>query len=230
MKLVAKGRDGGEASVPPHHPVWHQGLYFFPGSEVALEQKCIGQEQLTKALMSFQRGSTPSSPTSSSPTGSSGDMSWGDRKGQWLRRRRLDGAINRVPVGFYEKVWKILQKVSWMLWRKQASWNSGRWWSMGGILPGVEVGWQVEARVAGRGVSLEHERVPLMQAHVFLWKCVFLWNHQCWILAEWLCSTAACCACPGLMYIVSAPKGHCSAIQLCAPGQKGCEKWSRKLL
>ncbi|NXD35629.1 KPB2 kinase, partial [Copsychus sechellarum] len=41
---------------------------------------------------------------------SSGDMSWGDRKGQWLRRRRLDGAINRVPVGFYEKVWKILQK------------------------------------------------------------------------------------------------------------------------
>uniref|UniRef100_A0A672V5N3 Phosphorylase b kinase regulatory subunit n=1 Tax=Strigops habroptila TaxID=2489341 RepID=A0A672V5N3_STRHB len=54
--------------------------------------------------------STPSSPTSASPAGSSGDMSWGDRKGQWLRRRRLDGAINRVPVGFYEKVWKILQK------------------------------------------------------------------------------------------------------------------------
>uniref|UniRef100_A0A8B9BXL5 Phosphorylase b kinase regulatory subunit n=1 Tax=Anser brachyrhynchus TaxID=132585 RepID=A0A8B9BXL5_9AVES len=38
------------------------------------------------------------------------NISWGDRKGQWLRRRRLDGAINRVPVGFYEKVWKILQK------------------------------------------------------------------------------------------------------------------------
>uniref|UniRef100_A0A672V555 Phosphorylase b kinase regulatory subunit n=1 Tax=Strigops habroptila TaxID=2489341 RepID=A0A672V555_STRHB len=57
-----------------------------------------------------QRSSTPSSPTSASPAGSSGDMSWGDRKGQWLRRRRLDGAINRVPVGFYEKVWKILQK------------------------------------------------------------------------------------------------------------------------
>uniref|UniRef100_A0A8C0UKK9 Phosphorylase b kinase regulatory subunit n=1 Tax=Cyanistes caeruleus TaxID=156563 RepID=A0A8C0UKK9_CYACU len=47
--------------------------------------------------------------TSSSGSGL-GDMSWGDRKGQWLRRRRLDGAINRVPVGFYEKVWKILQK------------------------------------------------------------------------------------------------------------------------
>ncbi|XP_055085165.1 phosphorylase b kinase regulatory subunit alpha, skeletal muscle isoform isoform X7 [Periophthalmus magnuspinnatus] len=32
------------------------------------------------------------------------------RHGQWLRRRRLDGALNRVPVGFYQKVWRILQK------------------------------------------------------------------------------------------------------------------------
>ncbi|TRY54579.1 hypothetical protein DNTS_001580 [Danionella cerebrum] len=34
------------------------------------------------------------------------------RQGQWLRRRRLDGALNRVPVGFYQKVWKILQKMT----------------------------------------------------------------------------------------------------------------------
>ncbi|GAB1303035.1 Phosphorylase b kinase regulatory subunit [Apodemus speciosus] len=33
------------------------------------------------------------------------------RQGQWQRRRRLDGALNRVPIGFYQKVWKILQKV-----------------------------------------------------------------------------------------------------------------------
>ncbi|KAM6198124.1 LOW QUALITY PROTEIN: phosphorylase b kinase regulatory subunit alpha, skeletal muscle isoform [Sarcoramphus papa] len=32
------------------------------------------------------------------------------RHGQWQRRRRLDGALNRVPVGFYQKVWKVLQK------------------------------------------------------------------------------------------------------------------------
>ncbi|XP_074864202.1 phosphorylase b kinase regulatory subunit alpha, skeletal muscle isoform isoform X2 [Carettochelys insculpta] len=32
------------------------------------------------------------------------------RHGQWQRRRRLDGALNRVPVGFYQKVWQILQK------------------------------------------------------------------------------------------------------------------------
>lgn len=33
-----------------------------------------------------------------------------DRQGQWLRRRRLDGALNRVPKGFYPKVWSILEK------------------------------------------------------------------------------------------------------------------------
>lgn len=34
-----------------------------------------------------------------------------DRQGQWLRRRRLDGALNRVPVGFYPRVWKVLKMV-----------------------------------------------------------------------------------------------------------------------
>lgn len=31
---------------------------------------------------------------------------------QWRRRRRLDGALNRVPTEFYSQVWKILEKVS----------------------------------------------------------------------------------------------------------------------
>ncbi|KAB1252460.1 Phosphorylase b kinase regulatory subunit alpha; liver isoform [Camelus dromedarius] len=57
------------------------------------------------------RSSTPSSPTGTSSSDSGGHhIGWGERQGQWLRRRRLDGAINRVPVGFYQKVWKILQK------------------------------------------------------------------------------------------------------------------------
>lgn len=61
----------------------------------------------------MQRSSTPSSPTGTSSSDSGGHhIGWGERQGQWLRRRRLDGAINRVPVGFYQKVWKILQKVS----------------------------------------------------------------------------------------------------------------------
>uniref|UniRef100_A0A673VFP5 Phosphorylase b kinase regulatory subunit n=1 Tax=Suricata suricatta TaxID=37032 RepID=A0A673VFP5_SURSU len=57
------------------------------------------------------RSSTPSSPTGTSSSDSGGHhIGWGERQGQWLRRRRLDGAINRVPMGFYQKVWKILQK------------------------------------------------------------------------------------------------------------------------
>uniref|UniRef100_A0AAV2LPR7 Phosphorylase b kinase regulatory subunit n=1 Tax=Knipowitschia caucasica TaxID=637954 RepID=A0AAV2LPR7_KNICA len=55
--------------------------------------------------------STPSgilSPVSSCP--GEGQLVWEDRQGQWLRRRRLDGAINRVPTGFYQRVWRILQK------------------------------------------------------------------------------------------------------------------------
>ncbi|KAJ0179243.1 hypothetical protein K1T71_004955 [Dendrolimus kikuchii] len=33
-----------------------------------------------------------------------------DRQGQWLRRRRLDGALNRVPRDFYPRVWSVLEK------------------------------------------------------------------------------------------------------------------------
>ncbi|XP_071566036.1 probable phosphorylase b kinase regulatory subunit alpha isoform X2 [Temnothorax nylanderi] len=33
-----------------------------------------------------------------------------DRQGQWLRRRRLDGALNRVPRDFYPRVWQVLEK------------------------------------------------------------------------------------------------------------------------
>lgn len=35
-----------------------------------------------------------------------------DRQGQWLRRRRLDGALNRVPKYFYPKIWALLEKVN----------------------------------------------------------------------------------------------------------------------
>uniref|UniRef100_A0A3Q2T5A5 Phosphorylase b kinase regulatory subunit n=1 Tax=Fundulus heteroclitus TaxID=8078 RepID=A0A3Q2T5A5_FUNHE len=57
---------------------------------------------------------SPSTPSGMlSPVGhgpGDGQLHWEERQGQWLRRRRLDGAINRVPMGFYQKVWKILQK------------------------------------------------------------------------------------------------------------------------
>ncbi|CAL1539769.1 unnamed protein product [Lymnaea stagnalis] len=33
-----------------------------------------------------------------------------DRQGQWLRRRRLDGSLNRVPLGFYPLLWELLRR------------------------------------------------------------------------------------------------------------------------
>ena len=44
----------------------------------------------------------------SSPDDDNGGLTE-DRHGIWMRRRRLDGALNRVPVGFYSKVWMILE-------------------------------------------------------------------------------------------------------------------------
>uniref|UniRef100_A0A1B6CQD3 Phosphorylase b kinase regulatory subunit n=1 Tax=Clastoptera arizonana TaxID=38151 RepID=A0A1B6CQD3_9HEMI len=41
---------------------------------------------------------------------SDGDETEPDRQGQWLRRRRLDGALNRVPRDFYPRVWLVLEK------------------------------------------------------------------------------------------------------------------------
>uniref|UniRef100_A0A8C8YEA1 Phosphorylase b kinase regulatory subunit n=1 Tax=Prolemur simus TaxID=1328070 RepID=A0A8C8YEA1_PROSS len=74
------------------------------------------ESQLTFGLCSFLSYS-PKSP-GTSMTQSSGSFpstydhqsSKDSRQGQWQRRRRLDGALNRVPVGFYQKVWKVLQK------------------------------------------------------------------------------------------------------------------------
>lgn len=34
-----------------------------------------------------------------------------NRLGQWIRRRCLDGALNRAPEDFYPKFWKVLEKV-----------------------------------------------------------------------------------------------------------------------
>lgn len=34
-----------------------------------------------------------------------------DKPGQWMRRRRIDGALNRVPENFYQYVWRVLEKV-----------------------------------------------------------------------------------------------------------------------
>lgn len=63
------------------------------------------------------------------------------RQGQWQRRRRLDGALNRVPVGFYQKVWKVLQKVSctcvWLISMHMSPWSQAPGLSGGHGHPGL---------------------------------------------------------------------------------------------
>ncbi len=36
------------------------------------------------------------------------DFEAGNRHGQWLRRRKIDGALNRVPSGFYKRLYQLL--------------------------------------------------------------------------------------------------------------------------
>ncbi|XP_060820342.1 probable phosphorylase b kinase regulatory subunit alpha isoform X5 [Bombus pascuorum] len=45
-----------------------------------------------------------------SPDQTDGNEVEPDRQGQWLRRRRLDGALNRVPRDFYPRVWQVLER------------------------------------------------------------------------------------------------------------------------
>lgn len=33
-----------------------------------------------------------------------------NRHGQWLRRRKIDGALNRVPPGFYQRLYQLLRR------------------------------------------------------------------------------------------------------------------------
>ncbi|KAM9327209.1 phosphorylase b kinase regulatory subunit alpha, skeletal muscle isoform [Gastrophryne carolinensis] len=68
-----------------------------------------GQDMDSFSVMSLKHGDTFSASGELS-TSTISDSGTDTRQGQWLRRRRLDGAINRVPVGFYQKVWTILQK------------------------------------------------------------------------------------------------------------------------
>lgn len=81
-----------------------------------LQQILSGGQSLSSTVTSPRstRCSSPSTPSGIlSPVSScpgDGQLMWEERQGQWLRRRRLDGAINRVPTGFYQRVWKILQK------------------------------------------------------------------------------------------------------------------------
>ncbi|XP_043314133.1 phosphorylase b kinase regulatory subunit alpha, skeletal muscle isoform isoform X4 [Cervus canadensis] len=66
----------------------------------------------TESQVKQPSGTSMSLSSGSFPSAFGQQTSKDSRQGQWQRRRRLDGALNRVPIGFYQKVWKVLQKVS----------------------------------------------------------------------------------------------------------------------
>uniref|UniRef100_A0A671MWS2 Phosphorylase b kinase regulatory subunit n=1 Tax=Sinocyclocheilus anshuiensis TaxID=1608454 RepID=A0A671MWS2_9TELE len=74
-------------------------------SKLKSDMKMVGDLKLSVSKHQNERYRMPSIDAfdSSISVGASRDS----RQGQWLRRRRLDGALNRVPVGFYQK-WTIL--------------------------------------------------------------------------------------------------------------------------
>ena len=79
-----------------------------------LNTKRVGGQKYDKHLLLLSQlvpgiAITPTSTASSTQELFSEDSE--DRQGQWLRRRRLDGSLNRVPVGFYAQIWKVLEKV-----------------------------------------------------------------------------------------------------------------------
>ncbi|XP_028338764.1 phosphorylase b kinase regulatory subunit alpha, skeletal muscle isoform isoform X3 [Physeter macrocephalus] len=64
----------------------------------------------TESQVKQSPGTAMSPSIGSFPSACGQQTSKDSRQGQWQRRRRLDGALNRVPIGFYQKVWKVLQK------------------------------------------------------------------------------------------------------------------------
>ncbi|XP_024209117.1 phosphorylase b kinase regulatory subunit alpha, skeletal muscle isoform isoform X3 [Pan troglodytes] len=74
------------------------------------EIKQVEFRRLSISAESQSPGTSMTPSSGSFPSAYDHQSSKDSRQGQWQRRRRLDGALNRVPVGFYQKVWKVLQK------------------------------------------------------------------------------------------------------------------------
>uniref|UniRef100_A0A452TDL7 Phosphorylase b kinase regulatory subunit n=1 Tax=Ursus maritimus TaxID=29073 RepID=A0A452TDL7_URSMA len=81
------------------------------GAVGATKTERTGIMQL-KSEIKQSPGTPVASSSGSFPSAYGRQTSKDNRQGQWQRRRRLDGALNRVPVGFYQKVWKVLQKMT----------------------------------------------------------------------------------------------------------------------
>uniref|UniRef100_UPI00358E35EE phosphorylase b kinase regulatory subunit alpha, liver isoform-like isoform X2 n=1 Tax=Myxine glutinosa TaxID=7769 RepID=UPI00358E35EE len=110
---ILSGKEFGvERSVRPI-----DSTYTSPGISIhevdhtgATKTERAGLSRLRSQMRQRSRPVSPTGAISLLGAENTGGPAFSERQGQWLRRRRLDGALNRVPVGFYQKVWKILEK------------------------------------------------------------------------------------------------------------------------
>ncbi|CAB4064489.1 Probable phosphorylase b kinase regulatory subunit alpha [Lepeophtheirus salmonis] len=70
----------------------------------ALLKSSFKEEYKEKLIKANQNGQTTNNSVDSDDTDDNDE-----EEGAWVRRRRLDGALNRVPTGFYSKIWHLLR-------------------------------------------------------------------------------------------------------------------------
>eukprot|EP01134_Creolimax_fragrantissima_P006128 CFRG6128T1 len=82
-----------------------EGKMFKNEEDIAM---AIGQEKGTHTLNML--GLKQDVHAMDSKDSNSNDKNISTSRGQWIRRRQLDGALNRVPVKFFNRVWHVLKK------------------------------------------------------------------------------------------------------------------------
>ncbi|XP_040600213.1 phosphorylase b kinase regulatory subunit alpha, skeletal muscle isoform isoform X7 [Mesocricetus auratus] len=107
LKSEIKQVEFRRLSISPENQVEFRRLSISPENQTS-GGHLSGIDVMSPSFLSPVACTTASN--GSFPTVCGQQTSKDSRQGQWQRRRRLDGALNRVPVGFYQKVWKILQK------------------------------------------------------------------------------------------------------------------------
>ncbi|KAI3387343.1 hypothetical protein SNEBB_003865 [Seison nebaliae] len=112
LRLILNGQEFGYQSLK--RPTTKSNKKDLDNVKQTMENKNNELDILRQEFMNVEKRSCIQLP--SNETKSSGEImrlgleESADRQGQWIRRRKLDGSLNRVPCGFYEQVWELLQR------------------------------------------------------------------------------------------------------------------------
>ncbi|XP_071951330.1 phosphorylase b kinase regulatory subunit alpha, skeletal muscle isoform-like isoform X2 [Antedon mediterranea] len=101
---ILSGREFGVTTVSNASALKERQLSIVTSSK----EEIIGMSQLKKEMTMMSKSGDASKLDLSKE--SIEDEVFSEKSGQWLRRRRLDGALNRAPNDFYPKVWRVLEK------------------------------------------------------------------------------------------------------------------------